>query len=287
MKNDFFNILNSRYDKMSKGQKRIADYLLANYQQASFMTASALGQTVGVSESTVVRFATEFGFDGYPDFQDNLREMMKMRLTSVERIEVANRQMGNNDVYEKVLSLDIERIRATIENGNREAFAGAVDAIISARKIYIVASRSAAALAEFLKYYFSIIFEDVKLLNNLATSDLLQQLFRIDEKDLVIGISFPRYSKQTTIAMNHASDSHASVIAITDSMLSPIAEHASHVLLAGSDMVSFVDSLVAPLSLINALIVAVSLKKEEEINRNFETLERLWDEFDVYEKSDK
>ena len=287
MKNDFFNILNSRYDKMSKGQKRIADYLLANYQQASFMTASALGQTVGVSESTVVRFATEFGFDGYPDFQDNLREMMKMRLTSVERIEVANRQMGNNDVYEKVLSLDIERIRATIENGNREAFAGAVDAIISARKIYIVASRSAAALAEFLKYYFSIIFEDVKLLNNLATSDLLQQLFRIDEKDLVIGISFPRYSKQTTIAMNHASDSHASVIAITDSMLSPIAQHASHVLLAGSDMVSFVDSLVAPLSLINALIVAVSLKKEEEINRNLETLERLWDEFDVYEKSDK
>ncbi len=287
MKNDFFNILNSRYNKMSKGQKRIADYLLANYQQASFMTASALGQTVGVSESTVVRFATEFGFDGYPDFQDNLREMMKMRLTSVERIEVANRQMGNNDVYDKVLSLDIERIRATIENGNREAFAGAVDAIISARKIYIVASRSAAALAEFLKYYFSIIFEDVKLLNNLGTSDLLQQLFRIDEKDLVIGISFPRYSKQTTLAMNYAFDSHASVIAITDSMLSPIAEHASHVLLAGSDMVSFVDSLVAPLSLINALIVAVSLKKEEEINRNFETLERLWDEFDVYEKSDK
>jgi len=150
-----------------------------------------------------------------------------------------------------------------------------------------VASRSAAALAEFLKYYFSIIFEDVKLLNNLGTSDLLQQLFRIDEKDLVIGISFPRYSKQTTLAMNYAFDSHASVIAITDSMLSPIAEHASHVLLAGSDMVSFVDSLVAPLSLINALIVAVSLKKEEEINRNFETLERLWDEFDVYEKSDK
>ncbi len=287
MKNDFFTVLNSRYDKMSKGQKRIADYLFTNYQQASFMTASSLGHTVGVSESTVVRFATEFGFDGYPDFQDNLREIMKMRLTSVERIEVANRQMGNDDVYEKVLSFDIERIRATIENGNREAFAGAVDAIVSARKIYIVASRSAAALAEFLKYYFSIIFEDVKLLNNLGTSDLLQQLFRIDERDLVIGISFPRYSKQTTIAMNYAYDSHASVIAITDSILSPIAEHASHVLLAGSDMVSFVDSLVAPLSLINALIVAVSLKKEKEINRNFETLERLWDEYDVYEKSDK
>lgn len=272
---------------MSKGHKRIADYLLEHYQRASFMTASALGNMVGVSESTVVRFATELGYDGYPGFQDNLREVMKSRLTSVERIEVANMQLANDDVCEKIMNLDIERIRATIENGDREAFAGSVNAIISAKKIYIVASRSATALASFLKYYFNIIFEDVTLLNDLGTSDLLQQLFRVDEHDVVIGISFPRYSKQTTIALNYASDAGATTIAITDSVLSPVAEKANHVMTAGSDMVSFADSLVAPLSLINALIVAVSLKKEKEINKNFETLERLWDEFDVYEKSDK
>ncbi len=287
MKNDVFNIIKSGYNDMSKGHKRIADYLLENYQKASFMTASALGHTVGVSESTVVRFATELGFDGYPGFQENLKEVMKSRLTSVERIEVANMQLANDDVCEKIMNLDIERIRATIENGDREAFAGAVNAIISAKKIYIVASRSATALASFLKYYFNFIFEDVTLLHDLGTSDLLQQLFRVDEHDVVIGISFPRYSKQTTIALNYASDAGATTIAITDSVLSPVAEKADHVLTAGSDMVSFADSLVAPLSLTNALIVAVSLKKEKEINKNFETLERLWDEFDVYEKSDK
>lgn len=287
MKNDVFNIIKSTYDEMSKGHKRIADYLLENYQKASFMTASALGQIVGVSESTVVRFATELGYDGYPGFQENLKEVMKSRLTSVERIEVANMQLANDDVCEKIMNLDIERIRATIENGDREAFAGSVNAIISAKKIYIVASRSATALAGFLKYYFNIIFEDVTLLNDLGTSDLLQQLFRVDDNDVVIGISFPRYSKQTTIALNYASDAGATTIAITDSVLSPVAEKANHVMTAGSDMVSFADSLVAPLSLINALIVAVSLKKEKEINKNFETLERLWDEFDVYEKSDK
>lgn len=287
MKNDVFNIIKQNYNDMSKGHKKIADYLLENYQKASFMTAASLGQTVGVSESTVVRFATELGYDGYPDFQDKLRSIMKTRLTSMQRVEVASNQMKNEDIYEKVMSLDIERIRDTIESGDRVAFAGAVDAIISARKIYIVASRSAAALAEFLNYYFSIIFEDVRLLKNLGTSDLLQQLFRVQKGDVVIGISFPRYSKQTNVAMKHASESGATVIAITDNDSSPIAEGATHVLTAGSDMVSFADSLVAPLSLINSIVVAVSLKKENEINQNFEKLERLWDDFDVYEKSDR
>ena len=186
-----------------------------------------------------------------------------------------------------IRSLDIERIRETKENGDRVAFAGAVDAILKARKIYIVASRSAAALAEFLRYYFSIIFDDVLLLKNHGTSELLQRLYKIDERDVVIGISFPRYSKQTTIAMNYASEAGATLIAITDSKQSPIAEKATHVMTAGSGMVSFADSLAAPLSLINALIAAVSLEKESDINSNFETLERLWDEYDVYEKTDK
>lgn len=286
MNNDVFAVIRDSYENMSKGHRKIADYILANYQKASFMTALALGQASGVSESTVVRFAMELGFEGYPDLQENLHAVMKTKLTSVQRIELASSQMENSDIYEKVMSLDIERIHDTLENGDRDAFNGAVEAIISARKIYIVASRSATALAEFLGYYFSIMFEDVKLLKDLGTSDLLQQLFRVDEHDIVVGISFPRYSKQTTIAMNYASESGATVVAITDSKSSPIAEKAAHVMTAGSDMVSFADSLVAPLSLINALIVAVSLKKEKEINRNFETLEHLWDEYDVYTKSD-
>ena len=284
---DVFAAIKNNYGSMSKGHRKIAEYILENYQKASFMTALSLGQTVGVSESTVVRFAMELGFDGYPGFQDNLKTAMKSKLTSVQRIELASSQMDKNDVFDKVMSLDIELIRQTRENGDREAFACAVDAILKAKKIYIVASRSASALAVFLRYYFSIIFDEVVLLNNIDTSDILQRLFRVSEDDVVIGISFPRYSKHTNIAMEYASGKGATTIAVTDSMHSPIAKNARHVLTAGSGMVSFADSLAAPLSLINALIAAVSLEKEAEIGRSFETLEHLWDEYDVYEKTDR
>ena len=284
---DVFAAIKNNYGSMSKGHRKIAEYILENYQKASFMTALSLGQTVGVSESTVVRFAMELGFDGYPGFQDNLKTAMKSKLTSVQRIELASSQMDKNDVFDKVMSLDIELIRQTKENGDREAFAGAVDAILKAKKIYIVASRSASALAVFLRYYFSIIFDEVVLLNNIDTSDILQRLFRVSEDDVVIGISFPRYSKHTNIAMEYASGKGATTIAVTDSQHSPIAKNAKHVLTAGSGMVSFADSLAAPLSLINALIAAVSLEKEADINRSFETLEHLWDEYDVYEKTDR
>lgn len=284
---DVFAAVKNNYGSMSKGHRKIAEYILENYQKASYMTALSLGQTVGVSESTVVRFAMELGFDGYPGFQENLKTAMKAKLTSVERMELASSQMTRSDVYDKVMSLDIELIRETRDNGDREAFDGAVDALLGAKRIYIVASRSASPIAEFLRYYFSIIFDDVKLIVNVTTSDLLQRLFRVGEGDIVIGISFPRYSKQTTIAMDYASGNGATVIAVTDSVHSPIARNADHVLAAGSGMVSFADSLAAPLSLINALIAAVSLEKEKEINRSFETLERLWDEYEVYEKTDK
>ena len=284
---DVFAAIKNNYGSMSKGHRKIAEYILENYQKASFMTALSLGQTVGVSESTVVRFAMELGFDGYPGFQDNLKTAMKSKLTSVQRIELASSQMDKNDVFDKVMSLDIELIRQTKENGDREAFAGAVDAILKAKKIYIVASRSASALAVFLRYYFSIIFDEVVLLNNIDTSDILQRLFRVSEDDVVIGISFPRYSKHTNIAMEYASGKGATTIAVTDSQHSPIAKNAKHVHTAGSGMVSFADSLAAPLSLINALIAAVSLEKEAEIGRSFETLEHLWDEYDVYEKTDR
>lgn len=287
MKNDVFSIIRQQYSDMSKGHKRIADYFLDNYQKASFMTAAALGQTVGVSESTVVRFATELGYNGYPDFQEHLREIMKSRLTSVERIEVASRQLADDDICSRIMNMDIDRIRMTIENVDRDAFNGAVNAVTSARKIYITASRSATAVAEFLRYYLNIIFEDVVLIHDLGTSDLLEHLFHVDINDVVIGISFPRYSRQTNVAMKYAAEAGATTIALTDSLSSPIAQSAAYTLTAGSDMVSFADSLVAPLSLINALIVAVSLKKEKEINRNFEKLERLWDEYDVYEKNEK
>ena len=281
---DVFTVIRNNYSSMSKGHRKIAEYILENYQKASFMTALSLGQTVGVSESTVVRFAMELG---YPGFQDNLRTAMKAKLTSVERIELASSQMDKNDVFEKVMSLDIELIRETMEHCDREAFAGAVDAILHAKKIYIVASRSSSAIADFLRYYFSIIFDDVLLLKNHGTSELLQRLFRVGKEDVVIGISFPRYSTQTTIAMDYASEKDATLIAVTDSIQSPVARKAQYVLTAGSGMVSFADSLAAPLSLMNALIAAVSLEKEKDINRSFQTLESLWDEYDVYEKTDK
>ncbi len=284
---DVFTVIRNNYSSMSKGHRKIAEYILENYQKASFMTALSLGQTVGVSESTVVRFAMELGFEGYPGFQDNLRTAMKAKLTSVERIELASSQMDKNDVFEKVMSLDIELIRETMEHCDREAFAGAVDAILHAKKIYIVASRSSSAIADFLRYYFSIIFDDVLLLKNHGTSELLQRLFRVGKEDVVIGISFPRYSTQTTIAMDYASEKAATLIAVTDSIQSPVARKAQYVLTAGSGMVSFADSLAAPLSLMNALIAAVSLEKEKDINRSFQTLESLWDEYDVYEKTDK
>lgn len=283
---NIFNVINENYPKMSKGHKKIAEYILRNYDKAAFMTAARLGETVGISESTVVRFASELGFDGYPDLLQSLNEAVRKKLTSVQRIEVAATQLGDEDVLEKVLNFDIERIRATLESCSHEEFAKAVDAIISARKIYIIGSRSAETLARFLSYYLNLMFENVKLLYTMGASELLQQMFHVNENDVVIGVSFPRYSKQTAKALEYASGMSASVIAITDSATSPIAENADCILQAKSDMVSFVDSLVAPLSLINALIVAISIKKRDIVNENFARLESIWDKYDVYEKSD-
>ena len=285
MKNEIFNILKEKYNDMSKGHKKIADYLLEHYDKASFMTASKLGSTVGISESTVVRFATELGFDGYPSFQQSIRDIMRTRLTSIQRIEIASTQIGNEDILDKVLDLDIERIELTKEQTSKKEFYSSVETILNAKKIYIIGSRSAEPLARFLNYYFNVMFEDVKLLNASGASELLQQLFHIDKNDVVIGISFPRYSKQTAIALKYALSMNANVISVTDSEFSPIAEFATHLLLARSDMLSFVDSFVAPLSLLNALIIAISIKKQEDLKSNFERLEQIWDEHDVYEKS--
>ena len=270
----------------SKGQKLIAKYIEEHYDKVAFMTASKLGATVGVSESTVVRFATEIGYSGYPQLQRAMQEMIRNKLTYVQRMEVTASRIGDSDILDSVFNQDIDIIRRTMEETSHEDFYKAVDGIVNARKIYIIGARSSLALATFLSYYFSLIFENVLLVQSTSESEIFEQMIRIDERDVVIGISFPRYSKKAVKAMNFAHNRGATVIAITDSTLSPLAKEADNVLLARSDIASIVDSLVAPLSLINALILTTALKKHDEVTHIFKHLEDIWDEYGVYEKVD-
>lgn len=282
--NDLITKIQSELPGFSKGQKQIARFILEHYDKAAFMTASRLGVTVGVSESTVVRFATELGYDGYPHLQRALQEMIRNKLTSVQRIEVAGDRMGGRDVLQTVLHADTDMIRVTLDEIDRDAFQGAVDALMGAKRIYILGVRSSSALASFLGFYFNLLFENVTLVHTNSVSEIFEQVLRVGPGDVLFGISFPRYSKRTLSAMKYARDRGARVIALTDSQLSPLARVADHVLLARSDMASFVDSLVAPLSVINALIVAVGMSRRDEIEQTFNKLERIWEEYDVYEK---
>lgn len=282
--NDLITKIQSELPGFSKGQKQIARFILEHYDKAAFMTASRLGVTVGVSESTVVRFATELGYDGYPHLQRALQEMIRNKLTSVQRMEVAGDRMGGRDVLQTVLHADTDMIRVTLDEIDRDAFQGAVDALMGAKRIYILGVRSSSALASFLGFYFNLLFENVTLVHTNSVSEIFEQVLRVGPGDVLFGISFPRYSKRTLSAMKYARDRGARVIALTDSQLSPLARVADHVLLARSDMASFVDSLVAPLSVINALIVAVGLSRRDEIEQTFNKLERIWEEYDVYEK---
>lgn len=282
--NDLITKIQSELPGFSKGQKQIARFILEHYDKAAFMTASRLGVTVGVSESTVVRFATELGYDGYPHLQRALQEMIRNKLTSVQRMEVAGDRMGGRDVLQTVLHADTDIIRVTLDEIDRDAFQGAVDALMGAKRIYILGVRSSSALASFLGFYFNLLFENVTLVHTNSVSEIFEQVLRVGPGDVLFGISFPRYSKRTLSAMKYARDRGARVIALTDSQLSPLARVADHVLLARSDMASFVDSLVAPLSVINALIVAVGMSRRDEIEQTFNKLERIWEEYDVYEK---
>lgn len=286
MPKDILQLIQSNMASFSKGQKRIATFIQESYDKAAFMTASKLGKTVNVSESTVVRFAAELGYDGYPAMQKALQEMIRSKLTSIQRIEVTNDRIGDQDVLSMVMQSDIEKIRMTMEEIDRDDFSGAVDAIVQAKRIYILGVRSSVALTSFLGFYFNLIFDNVVQVHSNSASEMFEQLIRVEEGDVVIGASFPRYSRRTVQALRFAQDRKATVIAITDSAASPLAASATHTLLAKSDMASFVDSLVAPLSMINALIVAVSRKKKEDLSRTFETLEKIWDEYEVYEKVD-
>ncbi len=284
--NDLITKIQSELPGFSKGQKQIARFILEHYDKAAFMTASRLGVTVGVSESTVVRFATELGYDGYPHLQRALQEMIRNKLTSVQRMEVAGDRMGGRDVLQTVLHADTDMIRVTLDEIDRDAFQGAVDALMGAKRIYILGVRSSSALASFLGFYFNLLFENVTLVHTNSVSEIFEQVLRVGPGDVLFGISFPRYSKRTLSAMKYARDRGARVIALTDSQLSPLARVADHVLLARSDMASFVDSLVAPLSVINALIVAVGMSRRDEIEQTFNKLERIWEEYDVYEKTE-
>lgn len=286
MKSNLLARLENNTASMSKGHKKIAAYILDNYDKAAFMTASALGEKVGTSESTVVRFASELGFKGYPELQKELQQLIKSKLTAVQRMEVSQSLIGDNDIVGTVLAGDIELIRETAEQTSKEDFRNAVEAINRAKKIYILGVRSSAALASFLAFYFNLVFESVVLVDTSSNSEMFEQMFRIGEGDVCIAISFPRYSRQTVNALRFINDRKATVISITDTLDSPMAPYTDYLLVAKSNMASVVDSLVAPLSLINALIVSVTLSKKDEVYNNFNDLESIWDKYQVYEKDE-
>ncbi len=278
---DLMRMIQIKFPRLSKGQKLIAEYILKHYDKAAFMTAAKLGSSVGVSESTVVRFANELGYEGYPELQKALQELIKNKLTTVQRIELSNDFITQDNALKGVLKSDIENIRATLEKINYQAFENSVNSIINAKKIYIVGLRSSTALADFLGFYLNLILDNVKIVSY-GMSEIFEQMLSLSEEDCVIGIGFPRYAMRTVEVLTFAKSRNADVIAITDSVLSPLATRADNTLIAESNMASFVDSLVAPLSVINALIIAVGLKKKEKISKTFSDLETIWQEHQIY-----
>ncbi len=279
---DLITRINERFRSMSKSHKAIAGYIKEHYEQAVFMTAAKLGETLGISESTVVRFASGLGYEGYPEFQKALEEWVKTKLSDVQRIGVKYGHSSQSEILSSVLGADIEKIQDTIVNLDPNAFEMAVDTILEARTVYIIGLRSCAPLADFLQFYLHMIRPGVVLVNTTSVSETFEQMIRIDENDAIIGISFPRYSMRTLKAMEFANDRNAKVISVTDSIHSPMCLYSSLNLLARSDMVSIVDSLVAPLSVINALVVAMCLKRPQEVKKNLESLEEAWTNYQVY-----
>lgn len=274
--------IKDKYPKMSKGQKAIADFILQNYEKASFLTAAKLGKEVGTSESTVVRFAMSLGYSGFPVFQEELQELVKKKLNTVEKMEAVYGNSSRSEILTSILQSDMERIRLTLKTIDAIAFDTAIDAILKAKNIYIIGIRSCAPLAEFLAFYFNILFDNVRLIHTNSSSEILEQMLRIDNKDVIIGISFPRYSVRTLKAMEFANNRNAKVITITDSIHSPMNLYSSCNLIARSDMASILDSLVAPLSVMNALVVALCMKKQKEVVSTLETLEDIWGDYQSY-----
>ena len=287
MTKDVLHTIQTTMPELSKGQKRIAAYILSDYDKAAFMTASRLGKLVGVSESTVVRFAAELGYDGYPAMQRALQEIVRSKLTSIQRIQASNDTLFSADVVASVLHRDMDTIRQAIEGIDRSAFEMVVDKLMSARHIYILGVRSSSFLAGYLHFYLHLIFENVTLVTTNSAGDILESILRIGPGDVLVGISFPRYSQSTVKGVRYAHDRGADVVSITDSELSPLYPLSSVALMARSDMISFVDSLVAPFSLLNALIVAAGHRKNADIAQIFDRLENIWDEYGVFGRSDE
>jgi len=285
-KNELLQKLDEKYVKFSKGQKKLADFIRNEYDKAAFMTAARMGEEVGVSESTVVRFAMALGYEGYPEFQKALGEVVRNRLNSIQRMEVTYGRIGQGEILTSVLQSDIEKIKMTISAIDHTAFEMAVDTLVNARRIYVIGLRSCAPLASFLGFYLNLICENVSVINANGSSEIFEQLIRINEEDAIIGISFPRYSMRTLKALEFASNRSAKVITLTDSIHSPINLYSSCNLIARSDMASIVDSLVAPLSVVNALVVAMCMKNQKEVIGTLETLEQIWDEYQVYSKDE-
>lgn len=286
MNNELLQKIDEKYPRLSKGQKKLADYIRQEYDKAAFLTAARMGDVVGVSESTVVRFAMTLGYKGYPEFQKALEELVRTKLNSIQRMEVTYGRISQGEILASVLQSDIEKIKLTMGSVDQEAFEVAVDTILNARRIYVIGIRSCAPLASFLSYYLHLICEDVTLVNSNTSSEIFEQLIRIGKEDVVIGISFPRYSMRTLKALEFASNRSAKVITLTDSVHSPINLYSSCNLIARSDMASIVDSLVAPLSVVNALVVALCMKKQKEVVSTLEMLEQIWDEYEVYSKDE-
>ena len=282
MAKDILATIQNEMSTFSRGQKQIANFILESYDKAAFMTASKLGKTVNVSESTVVRFAAELGFEGYPQMQAAMQETVRVRMTTVQRMEAVNDRFREGEILDTVLTADAEKIRATLETIDREAFRRSAELILHARNIYLMGMRSSAILAEFLNYYFGLLFDNVRLIRPASGSEIFEHLMKVHEDDVVIAISFPRYTTGIVNAVEYVSTTGAKVIAITDSTSSPLVPYATEILIAKSEMASFVDSLVAPMSIVNALVAYIGKIKHAEITQTLERLENVWKEYNVY-----
>ena len=284
MANDISQRIKNVYSTLSKGQKKIANIIINDYDKAAYLTAAKLANLADVSESTVVRFADELGFDGYSEFQRAVQELVRIKLTPNQRIEVTKKRIGRGDVLENVMESDIDKLRYTLNNLDRDIFNKSVDAILEAKTIYVTGARSTEPLARLLSYNLSLIFDNVKFVVPTSSAEVFEQMYSVGVDDTVIAFSFPRYSSKMVNAVKFARQNDAKVVVFTDSAVSPLAEYANYLITAQSDMASFMDSLVAPLSIINAIIVEITRRKENEITARFDTLEKIWDEYDVYAK---
>lgn len=281
---DISERIRAAYSSFSKGQRKIANAVLDHYDKIAYLTAAKLGEFVGVSESTVVRFSDELGYEGYSNFQFAIQELVRIKLTPNQRIEITKKRIGQGDIIDKVMESDISKIKYSMENLDRKAFSEAVDAILSAKNIYITGARNSEPIARLLSYNLSLIFDNVKLVVPTSSAEVFEQMYSVGSDDVVIAFSFPRYSSKMINGIRFARQKNAKVVVFTDSNVSPIAEYANYLLIAQSDMASFMDSLVAPLSIINAIIIEITSRREAEITARFDALEKLWDEYEIYAK---